>query len=330
MNVRLFLRKPFAAQFSVERYFDTIFDLLRDQISIDRKHLPCRSKGIVRRSINLVAARLWQSDVNHVTGDVNYIGLMLSPRRTVLTVLDCQVLQRLTGWRRAVVKTLWFSWPMRRARLITVISDETKRTLVKECDCDPDRVVVVPVAVPPMDASPSREFRADCPRILQIGTKANKNIPRLIEALRGLSCVLDIVGPVNDDLRSKLLQANINFTTSSGLSDDELVQKYRDCDIVAFVSTYEGFGMPIIEAQWVERPVVTSSCSSMPEVGGAGAVFVDPLDADSIRDGFQRVINDPDLRATVIEAGRQNRVRFLPEKVATQFEQIYRDVAGNT
>lgn len=87
--------------------------------------------------------------------------------------------------------------------------------------------------------------------------------------------------------------------------------------------------MPIIEAQWVERPVVTSSCSSMPEVGGAGAVFVDPLDADSIRDGFQRVINDPDLRATVIEAGRQNRVRFLPEKVANQFEQIYRDVAGN-
>ena len=66
--------------------------------------------------------------------------------------------------------------------------------------------------------------------------------------------------------------------------------------MLTFVSTYEGFGLPILESQATGRPVVTSNVSSMPEVAGDAACLVNPYDADSIREGILRVINDDAYR----------------------------------
>jgi glycosyltransferase involved in cell wall biosynthesis len=84
--------------------------------------------------------------------------------------------------------------------------------------------------------------------------------------------------------------------------------------------------MPIIEAQWVERPVVTSNCSSMPEVAGAAACLVDPFDVGSIRAGILRVINDEPYRERLIELGRENRERFSLAQVAHQYGALYERV----
>ena len=109
-----------------------------------------------------------------------------------------------------------------------------------------------------------------------MGTAPNKNIERLATALSGIDCHLDCVGKLLDSQRAALIRARVPFTEHVGLSDHEVLSRYAECHVVSFASTMEGFGMPILEANAVGRPVVTSNRSSMPEVAGNAACLVDP------------------------------------------------------
>ena len=316
-------RKPTASQFSVEVYFALVRNALRRVGPVRLYRVPFWSKGFWGRVGNCVAAWWNQGHINHITGDIHYVALLLPRRRTMVTVLDCQILERLRGWRRAIVKLLWYTWPLRHAYIITTISEETRRRLLEIVSLPLDRVAVVPVAISSRFQPCPRVFQAAFPTILQVGTKANKNVYRLIRALEGIPCRLDLVGPLNGELQVALQRSRIVYRHFEGLGESQLVELYQGCDIVAFVSTSEGFGMPIVEAQAVERVCVTSNCSSMPEVAGAGACLVDPWDIESIRAGFLRVIHDKEYRENLIVAGRENRNRFRIEVIAEQYQHLY-------
>ena len=323
MKVVQIQRRPIPTQFSVEGYFRRVRESLESQVSLRLFVVPCFSRGLWGRLRNCWAAFRNQGDVNHVTGDIHYVVFLLARRRTILTVLDCQVLSRLSGWRRAVVKWLWYTGPARCVSRITVISEETRQQLLQVIPFPAEKVHVIPVSVSELFQPAPKEFSTHCPRILQVGTKANKNVDRLVRALQGIPCALDIVGPIDDALQSLLDETQMTHHSFGRLTDEELVQRYREADVISFVSTHEGFGMPIVEAQCVERVCVTSNCSSMPEVAGEGACLVNPFDVASIRAGFQRVITDEDYRRSLIEAGRVNRLRFNADKIAADFLQVY-------
>ena len=102
---------------------------------------------------------------------------------------------------------------------------------------------------------------------------------------------------------------------------------YEEADIVTLMSTLEGFGMPIVEAQAVGRVVVTSNVSSMPEVAGDGACLVDPLDVSAIRAGIRKVIDDDGYREDLVRRGFENVKRFDPERIAQQYLDLYRRIA---
>jgi glycosyltransferase involved in cell wall biosynthesis len=93
-----------------------------------------------------------------------------------------------------------------------------------------------------------------------------------------------------------------------------------------FASTYEGFGLPIIEANAVGRPVVTSHLWSMPEVAGKSALLVDPYDVASIRDGVLSIIEDAHLRSVLIKNGLENIKRFRLSLIAEQYSALYQEV----
>ena len=295
MIVTQFQRRRPADKFSMEGYFQRVRNELEGRVELSQFVPPYLSRGVFRRIVNTMSAARRQTDVNHITGDIHYVAMGMRRSKTILTVHDCQVLERLTGWKRWMVKTLWYTLPARKVTLITVNSEETKRQLLKTVRFPEERVVVVPVSVSENFQPAPRTFNTDCPRILQVGTKSNKNLHRLAAALRGLRCHVDILGTLSAADRMVLDVNQIEFTNYTELSDEDVVSRYVEADIVCFASTYEGFGMPIVEAQKVERVCVTSNCSSMPEVAGDGAIFVDPFDVSSIRQGIDAAISDLSL-----------------------------------
>jgi glycosyltransferase involved in cell wall biosynthesis len=81
--------------------------------------------------------------------------------------------------------------------------------------------------------------------------------------------------------------------------------------------------MPIIEAQATGRVVLTSNCSSMPDVAGNGALLVDPLSIKSMREGLEKLISDAALREKLIQAGFENVKRFDCETISEQYYEVY-------
>ncbi|NCO55862.1 MAG: glycosyltransferase family 4 protein, partial [Bacteroidetes bacterium] len=83
-----------------------------------------------------------------------------------------------------------------------------------------------------------------------------------------------------------------------------------------YVSIFEGFGIPILEAMYCGVPVITSNTSSMPEVGGNAALYVDPFSVDSIANAMEALYSDKDLRKTLTENAKIRKQKFTWDKTA--------------
>lgn len=269
-----------------------------------------------------------RADVYHMTGHAHYITMLLPPRRTVLSIMDVRFLYSYAGVKRYVLKKLLLDIPVRRLHHITAISEETKREIVRHTGCDPEKIRVFDL--PLLDDFASGEgtrFNSERPRLLQVGVTDNKNIPNLARAIRGLDCTLVIVGRLDDTQMDVLRENAIHLENKFDLDDAEMRAEYEMADIVVFCSTYEGFGLPIIEAQAMGKPVVTSDLSPMKDTAGAGAALADPHNVDDIRNVIMRVIEDAGYREEIIKAGAENVRRFEPRTIAAQYASLYESIA---
>jgi len=323
IKVVFFQRKPTVGSFSVEYIFDDVRSRLSDEIISIKFVSRFLSIGFFKRVYNIFEAFFHQGDVNHVTGDVHFLTFLLPKKRTVLTILDCVFMNRQDGLAKKILKLFWLTIPIKKSTYITAISEATKKEIVEYSLCNPDKVKVIPVAISSKFKPSSKEFSKSKPVLLHVGMAPNKNFPRLIEALSGLSVKLSVIGKLNEEYISLLKRYSIDYENSYNLTDDEIKQKYSECDILTFVSTFEGFGMPILEAQATGRVVVTSNISSMPEVAGEAAVLIDPFDIDSIRSGIISVIENEKLRESLIQKGFENVKRYDPDLIAKQYEELY-------
>lgn len=284
------------------------------------------SKGLWLRLRILWDAFRQKTAICHITGDIHFIALVLPGDRTILTIHDCGFMRHPNPLLRGVLGIFWLQLPVRRARWITVVSEATRQEVLRYTGCRPDKIRVIPTIIRSHFAPVPKPFSAE-PVVLHIGTAPNKNLPRHIAALAGLSLRLHIIGRISESDRRLLEEHGIRYRNDWNLSDPEVKAAYENCDLLLFASTFEGFGMPILEAQSVGRPVITSACSSMPEVAGEAACYVDPLDITSIRAGIIRVTNDARYRENLIAAGRENVKRFSSEAVAAAYLELYAAVA---
>lgn len=327
MRVVFFHRKPRPnVNFSVEKLFDDIRSALPSKVNWRISEARFYSNGFFKRLFIGVQAMFNQGDVNHVTGDINFVAIFLRKKRTVLTILDLGLMNNPNRVARKLLFWFWIVLPVRRSAMVTTISEATKRELLRLVKVRPSKIRVIYVPISPLFVADQRPFNKNRPRILQIGTKSNKNVSRLVEALRGIPCILEIVGEISEQLKGELLQSGINYSSSKNLSNKEVVECYRSCDILSFVSTYEGFGMPIVEANLVGRVVVTSNLLSMPEVAGDAAHLVDPFDIASIRAGILKVISDDLYREQLVSNGFKNAQRFNTDVIANQYLELYQNL----
>jgi len=169
--------------------------------------------------------------------------------------------------------------------------------------------------------------------VLFVGnSNPRKNLKRLIQAFdqaktaKGLPHQLIIAGEQGwkfdrdqavDGIRSRDSVRFIGF-----VPDEDMPALYSAASLFAFPTLYEGFGIPVLEAQACGTPVLTSKCSSLPEVGGNGAFYVDPYDVESIADGLQTLLTNLEFASELVQKGLENVRRFSWESSARRLHEI--------
>ena len=328
-KVVFFQRKPKPFHKSIESIFHEVRENAPARFITIPYVFKCYSSGVLNRIRILFEAWDKQADINHITGDIHFAALLLSKRKTILTIHDCGVLKYTKDFNKCIIKYLWFIFPAKRVSFITVVSDFTKVELLKIVAFPEDRIRVIPVSISNKFIANYRTFNNICPVILQVGTAINKNLLRLIQATIGLNCHIHIIGIIPPEVGLALNMGKFSWSNSIDLTEEELIEQYKQSDIIAFVSEYEGFGMPILEAQATGRPVITSNSSSMPYVAGDAACFVDPFDILDIRRGLLRIINDDFYRNEIVQNGFQNVLRFNVKDISAKYYQLYDELLAS-
>lgn len=322
-TVTLLYRKRTEKTHSIERVFHHLAKEFNGTLPFREVELPFDNKGLINKIRNI----LWMFRIKgpiHVTGDVYYS--VLFKRNYIATIHDIGILGEVGRLKKLIIKFIWFDQIAAHARKLVFISNHSRNDFLTRVKADVSSTTVIHNPLLPGFHFQGKEFNPGKPVILQIGTKANKNIIRLAGALRGISCQLVIIGQLNPEQKNALKVNSIEFTNKHNLGDDEIYAEYLASDIVVLASLHEGFGLPVIEAQAIGRPVVTSNISSMPEIAGKGACLVDPYDIESIRKGILCVINDAAYRESLIAFGKENVQRFETAHIAQQYIQLYMEL----
>jgi glycosyltransferase involved in cell wall biosynthesis len=326
-SVVLLFRKPVPHFFSIEKIFSAIADQLEKRVTVKKSILPYYTSSITNIFKNLLFTRRQKADVYHITGDIHYAVLALPKNRVLLTIHDCVFLHQYSGVKKWFFHHLFLKWPVRHCKLITTISEQSKKEIIQYSGCPPEKIQVINNPVSSTIHFREKEFNGEKPVLLFLGSTPNKNLPRVIEAIAGVSCILHVVGRIPKEQEEHLRLNQIEFIQSIGLSELELADAYSQADILMFPTLYEGFGLPILEAQKAGRVVLTSNLSPMKEVAGRGACLVDPNQIPSIKQGLLKIIEDTTYRNTLIQLGFENVLGYEADSIAEQYLRIYEQLA---
>lgn len=214
---------------------------------------------------------------------------------------------------------------VRRAAALLCVSEATRRDLVARFPAAAGKTVVVPEAAPspPPGVVPERR---DGRYVLAVGTvEPRKGLDVLLRAPLPDDVEVVIVGPRGWEDEPVLQQAAGRGATVLGHVDEaRLHALYAGCDVFAYPSRYEGFGLPVLEAMAHGAPVVTTDVSSLPEVAGDAALLVAPDDPAALGDAIGRALSDP---APLRERGPRQAARFSWERAARETLAVLEEVA---
>ena len=299
---------------------------------IEKVEMPFTSKGIFSILFNLIFLTRFKNGLFHITGDVHYAILALPKDRTILTIHDLVFLHTYKGLRRSLLKWIFLDLPVRRAKYITTISEKSKQEILDYTNCNPEKILVIPNPVDPIFSTSTPLPSAGLPTmvgkfnpatILFLGTKPNKNLEISIAALFGLDLHLRIIGELSRKQKEMLSKFNINYSSDFSISPEQLASEYSNADIILFPSTYEGFGLPVIEGFQAGKPVITSNISPMKEVAGDGALLADPTSIASIRDHVIKLLADQQLQTQLVAAGKEKVKQYQPGFIAEAYQQLW-------
>lgn len=235
---------------------------------------------------------------------------------------------------------------LRESALVLTVSASTKKDILDIFDVNPDKICVTYQPILTKNISPTEERLSSALKkyklkpkqyILFVGAiEPKKNIGRLVDAYSGIDTdmPLVIVGK-----RGWLWEGEIgkletlfgkNFPRKVKLleyvSKQDLLYLYSNAYCFVFPSLYEGFGLPPLEAMSLGCPVITSNISSLPEVCGDAALYVDPYDADSIREKMELLLNNPELQSQLVVAGVERIKLFSMENYTKRLCEAYTKV----
>lgn len=238
---------------------------------------------------------------------------------------------------------------MGRADRIITVSEFVRHEVVQTLGADPARVVTICNGVDPMFRPLGADKTQDTLArlglvhgryILSVSTiEPRKNIGTLLDAYLGLSPTLrnrvplviaGATGWLSEDLHKRLMDAAQHGVRYLRYVDEaDLVALYAGATLFALASLYEGYGLPVLEAMACGIPVIVSDAGSLPEVAGAGALKVNPLDVDAWREAIERGIQDEPWRLCSANTGRALARLASWERCVRSTVDLYESIAAS-
>lgn len=265
--------------------------------------------------------------------------------KTILTVHDVRGLHPDSAWHSRAALRLALTRAITNADMIVTVSEAMKQELLPYCGRAP--VCVIPNGlddwteyvhpVPTELAAFRSKFALPDRFLLAVGhLERRKNYPRLIEALAHLrksrhDYHLLIVG--NEGGERAALEASIaakglkrSVTLASGLTDHEVRCAYALCELFVFPSTYEGFGIPILEAMAAGKPMALSDIPVFREITAGDSAFFSPLDPYDMARVIQRVLASRYEKPSLLSHQSERLKAYNYSSIASQYENLYRDL----
>lgn len=253
---------------------------------------------------------------------------------SIVTVHDLTHLRFYTRLHAA-----YYDWVLRRLykKITTVVcvSDYTRSEFLTWSGVSEDRVITIHNGVSrlfaPGPSNPSFSF----PYVFYPGNhRAYKNTDRLVRAFaaselprNGIHLVFTGATQHSVEARSTALGISEFIHFVGDITEERLVGIYRGALLVAFVSLYEGFGLPILEAMAAGVPVLTSNTSAMPEIAGDAALVVDPYSVDAIADGLNLLAFDRCEREIKILRGYARSAEFSWDAAASRLSALIKSIS---
>lgn len=286
-------------------------------------------------------------------GPSHRIPLLLSQKiPSVLTIHDLVWKKQPKTMAKAtrLLETLFMPPSLKKADIVIADSLSTAQDIIEYYPKLNDKIRHIPLGpgnfdrktkadTSPIDTAENNSYKKNY--ILFVGTiEPRKNLTRLLEAFAKLETDLKqkfeliIVGAKGwggVDINSITASLNIkNHVKITGyVSENEMQMLYKNAYALAMPSLYEGFGLPILEAQSYGVPVITSSNSSMPEVAGKGAILVDPFCVESISKALKRLLGDNELRQALSAKAIKNVRKYSWEKTAEQTLNAFKEAIAS-
>lgn len=247
------------------------------------------------------------------------------------------------GWRERWYLDLSTRWSAYAATHIVAISQSTRSDLNHFYGVSDEKVSVIYEGLPSQSShlqkqSSRRRFNLPRPYGLFVGTlQPRKNLMRLLQAYAKLYhtkrpewdlVLVGAKGWLSAEIEALATELS-DAVHMLGYVDDALLPAlFQGAQFFALPSLFEGFGLPILEANYYGVPVMTANNSSLPEVAGDAAILVDPLNIDEIADAMLRLSEDEALRQRLIAAGYENVKRFSWKRAAQETLAVLEKAAG--
>lgn len=222
---------------------------------------------------------------------------------------------------------------LKTSRHIVTVSEFSKNEISSFYGVDKDKISVVYNAVSDAFMNMGKSFSPNGDKyfIAVSSVKENKNFPYILEAFTKLSVRRnDIKLFVIGDVESKSFRSldisgylsNPYIKTLGRVSDEELVNYYRNSQCLLFPSLYEGFGIPPLEAQACGCPAICANATCLPEIYGDSVLYCDPYDTDSIVEAMENILEDEFLCKKMAEKGYMNVKRYSWKESARTLKNI--------
>ena len=330
-SIVFYFRKPFkVGNYSIEGLFNSLYTSLVEDpcVKIEKSILPFRKLNLFYVFLNILYSIKDFNKTILITGDVNYLAIFRTSK-TILVIHDFDTFKNSQSNRikNKLYKFLWFDLPLWRAHRIVTVSKFTniqleslypkyhKKSLIIDnfirdsfLNCK-----IKPISAP-------EKF------VLFIGHTKNKNFINAYKSLRAYSDIFLVCIGKKSNFKNEAKNHSVelnNVIFYTNISEGELKFLYKNTQFLFFPSLYEGFGLPIIEAQAMKCPVVTSRIEPITTVSGgdSSCILVNPHCINDMTKGVVAALNNKS-KESILSNGLKNAKTFTKLNVLKKYKKL--------